>query len=108
MSYLADITWMQLILIEIGSLLQFLALCAFVRERNAYRAHREPTGKVVDTRDQEQKMAEQAIMLRAIHAGPMPAQHHDYDEQPTFRAADLVKTAKVKFKQSFKFRDEAV
>jgi hypothetical protein len=107
MSLLADATWTQLILIAIGSLFQFLALCEFVRERNGDRDHHEVPRKIANAQDEEQKRAEQAIVLRAIHAGPMTASHHDdEDEQPVYRAADLMKTAKVKFKQSFKFRDD--
>ena len=104
MIYLADVSWAQIILVEIGALLQFIALCQFVRERNAYRIRAQTKEKSIDPHEQKLKMAEQAALLRAIRAGPLPNQGRDDDVQTEVRAADLLKTAKVKFVQSFKFR----
>jgi hypothetical protein len=104
MSYLAHITWIQLILIEFGSMLQFVALCAFARERNDCLARRTRE-KVVDTQAQARKLVEQEVLLRAIQAGPRPRRDSDDEDRMEMRgAAHLVKTAKVKFKQTFGFR----
>ena len=106
MDYFSGITWTQIILIEVGALFQFIALCTFVRQTSFYR-HRKSSKLVTPTvNDQEALYAEQATTLRAIQAGPMPHHAPTHEEShPPLHAADLVKTAKVKFKQSFKFRD---
>jgi hypothetical protein len=104
MVYLADISWAQIILIELGALFQFIALCAFVRETSSYRHRKRAKEVEADPHAQESQLAEQAAMLRAIRAVPVTHETHHEPSHSDLRAADLMKTAKVKFKQSFKFR----
>jgi hypothetical protein len=105
MVHFADISWAQLILIEMGALFQFIAACAFVRETSAYR-HRKSLREAADPEERSSSSLEEATLLQAIRAGPMAPEKHHENPDAGARAADLLKTAKVKFVQSFKFRPE--
>ncbi len=99
----------QIVLFEIGALFQFIAICTYTRERLACRhgdrLHLEPDPNYHDKPPTVSRpkvsLAKQASAYRVRSAPPL-----DENESPTMNAAELLKTAKVKFKQNLKFRDE--
>ncbi len=103
--HLNEISSVQLILIEIGAVLQIVALCAFIRE-SAKPARVVPGA-------QEAQVAHEEEARCKLPEAPLPAQvvqHHrelhgvtDHSSND-LRPGNLVKTAKVSFKQTFKAR----
>ena len=103
MIHLADISWVQFILIEIGVVLQIVAISAFMRETSAYR-------RLMRFRKNEGDSHEQGPESRT--SDEAEAAHTDSTSNETFEAhthteikpTHLTRTSKVKFAQTFKFR----
>jgi len=101
----------QIVLFEIGGLSQFIAICAFVRERMSGHDDSHSHFHHDDDDDGHEPQTpthrhEPSIAQQASSYHIMPAPAREEHENPAVHAADLVKTAKVKFKQSFKARQE--
>ena len=103
-----ECSWLQIVLFEIGGLFQFIALCAFLRERLSFR-HDGPSPVHLDPDYHDEPLPaprpQISIAQQASTYRVQPVPPPDEIEKPTMNAADLLRTAKVKFKQSFKNRD---
>ena len=92
MIHLTDISWTQWFLIEVGALLQVVAICAYVKDAAANRGF---AGHSDDTTANEEEADSAAKSGRA-----------QADHPAANNGGHLVRTAKVKFVQSFKFREQ--
>jgi len=101
MIFISEISWAQMILIEVGAMLQVAALCASIRDSSTNRhlpdshdepdeAHHEPFGSSITRKnDPAQSLRHYEENSRA-------------DTHEPVKAGNLVKTKKVHFVQSFK------
>lgn len=103
MIHLADVSGVQLILIELGVLLQIVAMCAYIGGTTVYRriAHPKEHGEHV----QEQGLDSGGSELPAPSLSRR-TRDESADENPhnELKASHLRRTSKVKFRQSFQFR----
>jgi hypothetical protein len=96
-----ELSWAQIILIEIGAMFQLVAVCAVVRNSSTYRQ----TGRYLEeTETTPEPQPKQELQDPAV---PLPVQHpirkpSHPNSIAGMRAADLLKTARVTFKQSLK------
>jgi hypothetical protein len=100
MMHLSDLSWTQFLLIEVGVLFQFVAICATVVDTSGYRQHAQPKSEGNDTDDHDWA----AEISDRIEPDREP--EPDPDEHPSIamKAGDLTRTAKVPFVQTFNFR----
>ncbi len=84
--HLADISWAQWFLIEVGALLLVGAVCACVKDAALRSEVTTPNKEAAD-----------------LSANSMRAQG---DNSTASNGVQLMQTAKVKFVQSFKFREQ--
>ena len=107
MIHLADMTWVQSLLIELGVLFQLIAIGAFIRETSADRAlMRSREKRVYADQDADQQVSEYQMSDQSEHtqADPTPRKSFEEHPHPEIKAGNLTRTAKVKFVQTFKFR----
>ncbi len=102
MIHLNNITWAQLILIGLGALFQFIALCAFVRETTAYRARKRSLK--TDEHVQEQGLEFGGSDQPETEAEEMQEEVVEKDFHRPANVAEITRTEKVKFVQKFEFR----
>jgi hypothetical protein len=107
MIHINEIGWAQLILIQIGAMLQVAALCTFIRES-------AKTPRVVPGAHEEEVAHEEEARCK-LPETHQPAQvvhyhrelHGVMEETPgDIQPGKLAKTAKVNFKQTFKAHKE--
>jgi len=96
MLHLSAITGAQIVLIEIGLVLLIIAIRSHLTDTTAY--HRD-----IETRKDEPHSQAEESETKVTEAQP-PAKHGVAKSVMT-RTASLVRTSKVKFVQSFKFRE---
>ncbi len=104
MIHLSDLTWTQFILIEIGMLLQFLALCASLSDKSTYPrrvGHDEAEKGHSDEHDFEFEMSEQADYIQPEEKLEPSYEDHHHSQ---VNVEHLTRTAKVPFVQTFNFR----
>jgi hypothetical protein len=103
MIHINEISWAQLILIEMGAMFQLAALCAFVKE--AAKPNRVIPGaresQIVHEEEARCKLSEAPLPAHVVQShrethGVMEDAHADV------APGRLAKTAKVNFKQTFK------
>jgi hypothetical protein len=101
MIHLADIRWFQVLLIESGALLLVLAICAYVKDVASHHG-------LAGHRDLKTNGDEQEEEPENSQQSPESQAHLEHGEAaPTGNnAVHLMRTAKVKFVQSFKFREQ--
>jgi len=102
MIHLANISWVQLILIGLGAVLQFIALCAFVRETSAYRPRKRARKEVVHVQEQG-LISHSRDEVESAPADEMDEEHSAEGAHPEPQAGNATGTAKVKFVQSLEF-----
>lgn len=103
MLHLGDITWAQTTLIEIGVLLQLIAVGTFMKDR----PHYQPTLSSKEEASHLQPQAENQIFdlpETALPDGALRAEMNKQERCTPISAGSLTRTAKVRFVQSFKFR----
>jgi hypothetical protein len=107
MMHINDISWAQLILIEVGAMFQIAALCAFIKETA------KPAGTVAGAR--EARFVHHEETKCRLPDVPIPAQviHHHRELHGVMEDAPagvspgkLAKTSKVNFKQTLKIHKE--
>ena len=102
MIHLNDLTWTQVILIEAGVMLQLGAFFALMRETNNHRGHLHSEAEAGHAA--EEGMESHPVDKDAeTNTVPMPEE----DLHPEIKAGQMMRTSKVAFKQSFKFREQA-
>jgi hypothetical protein len=103
MNQLMSITWAQSILIEVGAVLQIVAIVALIKQRLSHRML--PTiGEEVPRKDDEETESNFSKFESPVNENWAPASPR-HEEAGPMKASYLAKTSKVKFKQSFKFRE---
>ena len=103
MIHLANISWVQLILIGVGAVLQSIALCAFVRETSAYRARNRARKEAVHGQEQGLEFGSDDE-AGAKQMDRTYEERGDEDSHHKLEAGNLTRTSKVKFVQKFDFR----
>ncbi len=102
MNHLTTITWLQWILIEAGALLQVVAIVALIKQKLEHRilpqhghqmAHADNDEMAPNHSNEEDPAHEYHGQSDSSHRGTT-----------LMNARNLTKTAKVPFKQTFKFR----
>jgi hypothetical protein len=103
MFHITDLNWIQLILIEIGVLLQLLAICAFVGEAYEDGRLRHPE---FETEEASSEELDEQISREIARDMAEFEEEENFEEKthPEIKAGQLTKTASVKFVQKFKFR----
>ncbi len=101
MNEVMSITWAQSILIEVGAVLQIVAICALIKQRMSHRML-PAIGEEMPGRD-EQDDNDFSKFESPVNQNWAPASPRH--EASPIKASHLAKTAKVKFKQSFRFRE---
>jgi hypothetical protein len=107
MFHLTTLSLAQSILIEFGILLQVTAIVAHIKRMSDYRRFMRTNCKGTDV--------EEEISDSQIFDLPVPTQtdlrlKRSRDERPRMKieASHLLRTSKVKFVQSFKFREQGL
>jgi hypothetical protein len=103
MIHLANISWVQFILIQIGVVLLFIAMSVFMRETSAYRRLLRPMKNGVNAQAQgrESRMFDETGIA---HTDSTPHESFNGSPHTEIKAGHLTRTSKVKFAQTFKFR----
>jgi hypothetical protein len=106
MLHLTDITWIQMLLIEVGVVLQVVAIYAYFKGiayyRQAHHGDHEPELKEERERDFQTAGDAHSRQKLSARAEGQRAPGHNHE----FKAGRLTRTAKVGgFSQSFKFRE---
>jgi hypothetical protein len=103
MIHIIDMSGIQLILIEIGALLQVVAICAYLRGTSAF-------WRLTHPKEHGEHVQEQGLEFGNSDL-PAPGQTHrtrdedsHEDAHHEIKAGHLTSTSKVKFRQSFQFR----
>ena len=108
MIHLTEITWVQLVLIQVGAVLQLAALVTFMRD-SSKTPHAVPGAHDAEVAHEEEarcKLPETHVPAQVVHYHR--ELHGVMEETPgDIEPGMLAKTAKVNFKQTFKaHRDE--
>jgi hypothetical protein len=106
MTFISNMSWAQIVLIQLGVVLQVIAIRAILKRTSEYcdgsHHEEEETGEeAVPVTDPDKRTLEMAALYR-----PEQTPSHTISASDSFRdlkAGSIAKTAKVKF-QSFKFR----
>ena len=102
MFHFADITWTQSLLIEIGVVLQVVAICAYVRDASPYRRLAHPKKKERDV-DEQGWTSRTPDKAGKGQAGPTRDKSFGKETPGRIKPANLTRTSKVKFVQKFNF-----
>jgi hypothetical protein len=104
MIHFADLSWAQSILIEIGVGFQLVAICLVIRDTFDHRDLRHTKGKGMhhDERHLESLSSNPIVPVRS---NPKRDESHDDHPRNDLKTANITRTSKVRFKQTFKFRE---
>ena len=103
MIHIIDMNGAWLILIEIGTLLQVIAICAYLRETSGHRRPTRPRKEGEEAYEQglESRISDKA---KTAQARSTRDENFDADTRKEIKAGHLTRTSKVKFVQKFNFR----
>ena len=100
MIHLLSNSWAQWILIELGVVLQFAAICALIKQKSAYRMLPREGEEMPHEEEMDELLPQEED---PAHEYPAPTKPRVQEPRPTLKAMNITKTSKVKFKQDLNF-----